>query len=66
MQLDAHNCWANLTAINAWILHKECTGSKICRKKFIFCLAEELDGKYKEDICQKSDALFLLPLMLEV
>ena len=35
----------NSAAINTWILCKECTGSKISRKEFIFC--------------QKSDASFL-------
>ena len=35
----------DLVAINAWILYKECTRSKISRKEFIFCLAEELAGK---------------------
>ena len=35
----------DLVAINAWILYKEYTRSKISRKEFIFCLAEELAGK---------------------
>ena len=35
----------DLAAINAWILCKMCTGSKISRKEFIFC--------------QRSDASFL-------
>ena len=35
----------HLVAINAWILYKECTRSKISREEFIFCLAEELAGK---------------------
>lgn len=38
----------DLAAINAWILYKECTGSKFSRKDFLFQLAEELAGKEKE------------------
>ena len=49
----------NLAAINAWILYKECIGSKIFRKEFIFCLAEELAQEDKENICQTPDASFL-------
>ena len=56
----------DLAAINAWILCKECTGSKIFRKEFIFCLAEELAREHKENICQRSDASFLSPLLSEV
>ena len=56
----------DLAAINAWILYKECTGSKISRKEFIFCLAEELVGEDKENICQRSDASFLSPSTSEV
>ncbi|XP_033178066.1 uncharacterized protein LOC112213286 isoform X1 [Bombus impatiens] len=53
-------------AINAWILCKECTRSKISRKEFIFCLAEELTGENQEKICQRSDASFLSPSTSEV
>ena len=56
----------DLAAINAWILHKECTGSKISRKEFIFYLAEELSGENKENICQRSDASFMSPSTSEV
>ncbi|XP_024224668.1 uncharacterized protein LOC112213134 [Bombus impatiens] len=42
----------DLAAINAWILRKECTGSKISRKEFIFC--------------RRSDASFLGLSMSEV
>ena len=56
----------DLAAINAWILCKECTGSKISRKEYIFCLAEELAGENKENICQRSDASFLSPSTSEV
>ena len=56
----------DLAAINAWILYKERTRSKISRKKFIFCLAEELTGENKENICQRSDASFLSPSTSEV
>ncbi|CAK9828056.1 hypothetical protein ANTRET_LOCUS5646 [Anthophora retusa] len=51
----------DLAAINAWILYKECTGSKISRKEFIFCLAEELAGGNEEKICQSSDVSVLSP-----
>ena len=44
----------DLAAINAWILYKECTRSKISRKEFIFCLAKELTGENKDNICQRS------------
>ena len=56
----------DLTVINAWILYKECTRSKISRKEFIFCLAEELAGENKENICQRLDASFLSPSKSEV
>ena len=56
----------DLAAINAWILYKECTRSKISRKEFIFCLAEELTEENKDNICQRSDALFLSPSTSEV
>ncbi|XP_024225198.1 uncharacterized protein LOC112213286 isoform X2 [Bombus impatiens] len=56
----------DLAAINAWILCKECTRSKISRKEFIFCLAEELTGENQEKICQRSDASFLSPSTSEV
>ena len=56
----------DLVAINAWILYKEYTRSKISRKEFIFCLAEELTGENKDNICQRSDASFLSPSMSEV
>ena len=56
----------DLTAINAWILYKECTRSKISRKEFIFCLAEELTEENKDNICQRSDASFLSPSTSEV
>ena len=55
--------WA---AINAKILYKECTRSKISRKEFIFCLAGELTGENKDNICQRSDASFLSPSTSEV
>ena len=55
-----------LAAINARILYKECTKSKISRKEFIFCLAEELAGENKENICERSDASFLSPSTSEV
>lgn len=45
----------DLAAINAWILYKECTGSKISRKEFIFSLADELAGENKENIRHSSD-----------
>ena len=44
----------DLAAINAWILYKECTRSKISSKEFIFCLAKELTGENKDNICQRS------------
>ena len=50
----------DLVAINARILYKKCTRSKISRKEFIFCLAEKITGENKENICQRSDALFLV------
>ena len=56
----------DLTAINAWILYKECTRSKISRKEFIFCLAEELTEENKDNICQRSDASFLSSSTSEV
>ena len=56
----------DLAAINAWILYKECTRSKISRKEFIFCLAEELTEENKDNICQRSDASFLAPSTSEV
>ena len=56
----------DLTAINAWILYKECTRSEISRKEFIFCLVEELTGENKDNICQRSDASFLSPSTSEV
>ena len=56
----------DLAAINAWILYKECTRSKISRKEFIFCLVEELTGENKDNICQRSDASFLTPSTSEV
>ena len=56
----------DLAAINAWILYKECSRSKISRREFIFCLAEELTGENKENICQRSDASFLSPSTSEV
>lgn len=40
----------DLEAINTWILCKEYIKSKISRKDFIFCLAEELAGDNK-NIC---------------
>ena len=51
----------DLAAINARILYKECTRSKISRKEFIFCLAEELTEENKHNFCQRSDASFLSP-----
>ncbi|XP_076764528.1 uncharacterized protein LOC143431576 [Xylocopa sonorina] len=51
----------DLAAINAWILYKECTRSKISRKKFIFCLAEKLAGENKENRRQSSDVSVLSP-----
>ena len=36
------------------------------RKEFIFCLAEELTGENKDNICQRSDASFLSPSTSEV
>jgi len=39
----------DLGAINAWILYKECTGTNISRKDFLFQLAEEL-------VCEYADA----------
>ena len=56
----------DLAAINAWILYKECTRSKISRKEFIFCLAKELTGENKDNICQRSDASFLSSSTSEV
>ena len=56
----------DLSAINAWILYKECTRSKISRKEFIFWLVEELTGENKDNICQRSDASFLSPSTSEV
>ena len=56
----------DMAAINAWILYKECTRSEISRKEFIFCLAEELTGGNKDNICQRSDASFLSPSTSEV
>ena len=56
----------DLAVINAWILYKECTRSKISRKEFIFCLAEELAGENKENICQRSDTSFLSASTSEV
>ena len=56
----------HLVAINAWILYKECTRSKISRKEFIFCLAEKLTGENKDNICQRSDVSFLSPSTSEV
>ena len=50
----------HLVAINAWILYKECTRSKISREEFIFCLAEELTGENKDNICQRSDTASFL------
>ncbi|CAK9834249.1 hypothetical protein ANTRET_LOCUS10801 [Anthophora retusa] len=51
----------DLAAINAWMLYKECTESKISRKEFIFCLGEELAGENKKNICQSSDVSVLSP-----
>ncbi|KAK2583959.1 hypothetical protein KPH14_006423 [Odynerus spinipes] len=51
----------DLAAINTWILYKECTGSKISRKEFIFCLAKELAGENKENHRQSSDVSVLSP-----
>ncbi|XP_033304328.1 uncharacterized protein LOC117207821 [Bombus bifarius] len=56
----------HLAAIHAWILCKEYTGSKISRKQFIFCLAEELAGENKKNIYQRSDASFLSSSTSEV
>ena len=56
----------DLAEINAWILYKECTRSKISRKESVFCLAEELAGENKENICQRSGASFLSPSTSEV
>ena len=56
----------DLVTINAWILYKECTRSKISRKEFTFCLAEKLTGENEENICQRSDASFLSPSTSEV
>ena len=39
----------DLAAINAWLLYKECTGSKLSRKDLLFQLIEELVSKEKED-----------------
>ena len=39
----------DLAAINAWILYKECTGSKLSRKDFLFQLAKELADKEKKE-----------------
>ena len=60
-QLQAFYNILDLAAINAWILYKECTGSKISRKEFIFCLAEELAGENKENHRQSSDVSVLSP-----
>lgn len=50
----------DLAAINAWILYKTCTGSKISKKELLFYLAEELAGENK-NIGHKSDASLASP-----
>lgn len=47
----------DLAAINVWILYKECTGSKISRKNFIFQLAEELVNENKENYNESNISL---------
>ena len=40
----------DLAVINAWIIYKETTGVNISRKNFIFQLAEELSGDYRDEV----------------
>uniref|UniRef100_A0A0K0G3K5 DDE_Tnp_1_7 domain-containing protein n=1 Tax=Strongyloides venezuelensis TaxID=75913 RepID=A0A0K0G3K5_STRVS len=50
----------DLAAINAWILYKECTGSKIFRKDFLFQLTKELaEGETEE--YKNTDHNFSIP-----
>ena len=44
------HCWENtldLAGINSWVVYKECTNSKISRRKFILQLVQELSKNYR-------------------